>query len=209
MNKIKMNKNGVIGQTIASIPVMLVIFLVMGIFVTGSILMKNIKKPENDMPLSYFNLELNKGDFLYKTIQMKGERFMIIDGVYLLNMKNPYAQIHPVDDFFAGVSGLVAKEGDCLFLDSSPITGGGFGFKEYRGVAFRRYADGTECSQERRSSGKLSSDKMKELTKNGICQIALNSQLYTPLSDNFMLSIEGKQVNITYYNGKCLEGGTA
>jgi len=203
----RMNRRGVIGQTIASIPVMLVIFLVMGIFVAGSILMKNIKKPENEMPTSYSDLELNKGNFLFNTIKMKNEGYMIIDGVYLLNMKNPYLQIDAVNDFFAGVSDLVMKEGDCLYLDSDKGKDGNWAFKSNRGVAFRRYADGMECSQTRISFGKLSSDKMKELTKKGICQINLNDlQNYLPLSDNFVWEIEGKQVNISYYNGKCLEG---
>lgn len=84
MNKIRMNKRGVIGQTIASIPVMLVIFLVMGIFVAGSILMKNIKKPENDMPSSYLNI--NENNILLKTINVsvssdKNQSMMVIDSL--------------------------------------------------------------------------------------------------------------------------------
>jgi hypothetical protein len=202
VNKIRMNKKGVIGQTISSIPVMLVIFLVMGIFVAGSILMKNIKKPENDMPSSYFNLELNKGDFLYKTIQipLKGanERYMIIDTLYLVNGE----QKNNADfnyDFFYGLANLLKNNGECLIIYSDTINA----VAGRSGMAFRKDSSCNEKSPQ----GILSRKKLGPIN---ICELNENdlkkSYIENNLIANETLFINKQNIVFHYYLGKCLEG---
>lgn len=200
----KMNRKGVVGKTLASIPVLLIIVFVMGVFIAGSILMKELKKPEEQLNKSYF--KVNSEDPLLKTIEIKGQRFMVVD---VLSLPNEVKQdIGFIYGFFYNLSDMIKNNGDCLIINSEKIEGTGFTtFGSYSGIAFKK-----DLSCNENSPGGMLSRKI--LGPKNICELD-NTALLEDYRKAGVLSelyvyVEGKKAKVEYYLGKCLsDGGTA
>lgn len=201
----KMNRKGVVGKTMASIPVLLVIVFVMAVFVAGSVFMKSLKKPEEQLNRSYF--KVNSENPLLKTIEVEGQRFMVVDVLSLSNSAKEDLKFYYA--FLYALSDLVKNEGDCLFISSGKLEGSGLtAFGSYSGIAFKK---GLPCKNYVPLVRTLTT---KILEPKNICELD-NTQLLGIYQKAGILSetyipVDGKKAKVEYYLGKCLsEGGTA
>jgi len=107
-----MEKRGKTGQIITTIPVMILIFIIMGIFVLLSASIFQLKKAENKVP-DKIVAESFKDSFLLEEIEIEGEKILLFDFI---------ADIEGVEerDFARGIlKGYfekTAEDGECMFL---------------------------------------------------------------------------------------------
>ena len=116
------DKRGQIEKVIETFPVMLLIFLIMGVFVFLSFSARVIKEPVK--PGIVLDNNIGRENILLKDVFINGNRYLIFDALFLIGNNVVFAQQNDKEkEFYSKFTPELVKlaEDKCLILSSSKV----------------------------------------------------------------------------------------
>ena len=121
MIKIMLNKNGQIDKLITAFPVLLLVFLLMGIFIFLSFSIKVIKKPAFP-EIILEDQFIEKNNILLEEVEIDNKKYSVIEGLYSIGYINgPQQQNEKERNFYSKLIPQLVKlaSESCLILLTS------------------------------------------------------------------------------------------